>query len=370
MQTIYTGNAMNSFSSRMKKIFKNAKADVIILMNSEHHDSNFFYLSGFTSGDFEQQILIVTKNKMILPVNELEYEIAKEQRPKEMQIIKTNSRKHINSILSKYMKNKTVGFNASFLPYRYYKYLKKVGKPKMMIDESLAFYDARAVKDKSELDNIKIANRIAKKALEKARKELKIHATEKEVAGKLEYFMKELGANDIAFKTIVSFNKNAALPHHMPDDTKLEKNSIVLIDMGAKYNNYCSDITRTFMFQPQKNSERYKKFTEIYNIVSEAQKLAYKKIKENVVGSAVHEIAANHIDDARNGKYKGTFIHSLGHAVGLDVHDMGPGMGYGVKEKLKANMVVSDEPGIYVVGFGGVRIEDDIIVTKKGAIMI
>ena len=352
----------------MKKVFDNADADVIFVMNTGSEDSNFLYLTGFTSGVFEYNTLIATKKELVLPVSSLEYEIAMGQRPKEMKVIKVESRKEIDVILKKYMKSRVVGVNASFLPYNHYMALKKRAKPKRIIDVSKAFYNARSIKERDELENIRIANRIAKKALAEAKAGLKEGMTEKEIAGRLEYLMMKKGADGAAFKSIVSFNENAALPHHMPANKRLAPNSIVLIDMGARYRNYCSDITRTFMFRPDRGSARYKRFVEIYSIVESAQRLATGMIKEGVLGQKVHNAAADRINKAENGRYKGKFIHSLGHAIGIDVHDAGPGL-YG-SEKLKAGMVVSNEPGIYVVGFGGVRIEDDVIVGKDGTLVL
>lgn len=364
---------MHSTANRVKKVFKNADVDVIVLMNSDKEDSNFLYLTGFSSGVFEDQLLIISKKRMILPVSGLEYEIAKESAPKNMHVIRVDERKQINEILIQSLKNKTVGINGSFLPYRYFKYIKKTGKPKKIIDITNAFYSARSIKEPSEISNIRKANKIAKISLEMLKKELVLGYTEKQVAGRLEYLMRENDADGPAFTTIVSFDKNAALPHHTPDNTKLKPNSIVLIDFGAKYNNYCSDITRTFMFKEDRKSAKYKTFVEMHKIVKEAQIAAFKLIKEGAIGGNVNETAAACIEKAQNGKYKESSfnnIHSLGHAIGIDVHDQGPGLYRNGKDTLKANMVVSDEPGIYIIGFGGVRIEDDIVVTKKGAIML
>jgi Xaa-Pro dipeptidase len=359
---------MESVSKRISKVFKGTRAEVIFLMNTNLTDSNFLYLTGFTSGIFEQNPLIVTKNGLILPVSPLEYEIAKEQRPKGMRIIKAKGKEEMDSVVKRYLKGKVVGINASFLPYKYYQMLKKTAKPKQIIDVSKCFYDARLVKDESEISNIKIANRIAKSALAAAKAGLKSGMTERQLAARVEYLMLEKGANGIAFRTIVAFDSNSALPHHMPDGTRLRPNSIVLIDIGAKYNNYCSDITRTFIFRPDRRSGKYSKFMEIYKIVKDAQLIGCKAIKDGAPAMNAHMAAEGHINTALRGRYKGRFIHSLGHAIGLDVHDLG--FRLSTVEKLKANMVVSDEPGIYVVGFGGVRIEDDVIVTKNGAIML
>lgn len=361
---------MTAIADRIKRIFNNTKAEVIFLMNTDHQDSNFTYLTGFTSGVFEHTILIVTKTKTILPVSILEYEIAKEQRPSNMTVIKVDTRKEIMKIMKKYMKSKIVGINEAMLPYYAYASLKKNTKPKKIIGVYEAFAAARAVKDSRELSNIKIANRITKKAVEQVKRQLKEGMTEKEVAALIDYHMMKNGANGVAFPSIVAFDKNSALPHHMPDNTKLKKNAIVLMDIGARYNNYCADLSRTFMFKLDQKSEKYRKLSEMYKIVKEAQSLGFSKIKDGVSGSDAHNAAAEHIDTSANGKYKGTFIHALGHPIGIETHDAGPGLYSDSKEKLKANMVVSDEPGIYVVGFGGVRIEDDIIVTKKGAIML
>jgi len=347
--------------------------DAIFLMNTGQKDSNFFYLAGFTSGEFEYTSLIVTKKGLILPVSALEYEIAKRQRPKEMKVVKIDSRKQSRSILKRYMRSKIVGLNLSFLPYNDYRAIKSIIKPKKLIDISRAFYDARSTKDENEIKFIKAANKISKKSLAELQKYLKKGMTEKEVAGQLDYLMMKNGASGVAFSTIVSFDANAALPHHSPDGTKLRANGIVLIDFGAKYNNYCADITRTFMFMPEKSSSKYKKFAEIHEIVEGAQIEAFKRIKDGVLGSVPHLAACRYIESAKNGKYKESSfanVHSLGHALGLEVHDTGPGLYKSSKDKLKANMVVSDEPGIYIVGFGGVRIEDDVIVTKTGALMI
>lgn len=370
MRMLEIGVTVIDTHGRIRRIFENCDVDVIFLMNTDIQDSNFTYLTEFTSGVFEQTMLIVTKNEAILPVSSLEYEIAREQHPKNIKVVKFDSGKRLISIMKRYMHAKRVGINGSFLTYRHYMAIKKYAKPKKVIDIADAFRAARSIKDNGEISKIKIANRIAKRALETVKRKLKEGVTEKEVAAMIEYNMIKHGASGASFDSIISFNENAALPHHMPGNSKLKRNSIVLMDIGARYNNYCSDITRTFMFKPDFKSSRYKRFTEIYKIVGEAQKMSIGLIKEGAKSKDVHEAAARFIDKAKGGKYKGKFIHSLGHAIGIEVHDAGPGLNLDPKGILKENMVVSDEPGIYVVGFGGVRIEDDVIVTKKGSIVI
>ena len=134
--------------------------------------------------------------------------------------------------------------------------------------------------------------------------------TEKELAARLDYLMMERGADGLAFGTIVSFGKNAALPHHMPDSTRLKPNSFVLMDFGAKYRNYCADVTRTLIFKPDRKSKDYKRMAEMYGVVKKAQNIALKTIKPGVDASIPHIEAEKHIDEAAHGRYKGKFIQS------------------------------------------------------------
>lgn len=357
---------MKSASAKLKRVFDGAKVDAILIANTGVADSSFLYLTGFTGGLFESTYLIAYPNKMVLIVNRLEYEIAKRSRPKEMKIVKFSTGKELLKYLKKYLRGKKIGINGQFLPYSEYNAIKKRTKPAKMIDVSENLNNARTVKGPDEVHNIVVANKIVKAAQMEILKDLKVGITEKEVATRFDYIMMLHGATGPSFSTIVCFGENAAIPHHAPDETKLKPNSFVLIDAGAKYNNYCSDVTRTTIFKPDKKSEKYKRMIEMYKTVKEAQTLAFRAIKPGVDGSKIHKIALDHINTARNGIYKGKFIHALGHSIGIDVHDEGAGLWPGTCI-LKENMVLSDEPGIYVVGFGGVRIEDDLLITKKGA---
>jgi Xaa-Pro aminopeptidase len=364
---------MRSVFNRIRKLFDNTEADVIFLMNMDERSSNFNYLTVFTGGVFERNVLIVTRRGLVLPVPSLEYEIAKEQRPKEMKVVLIENRKEIDGIMKAYMSSKVVGIDETSLPYVYYAAIKRITKPKRIIDVSMAFNAARSVKEPDEIRNIRIACRITKSAIAEARGKFRAGMTEKEAAALLDYTMMKKGADGTAFTTNVSFGRNSALPHHSPDNTKLTRNCIVLIDIGAKYNNYCSDITRTFMFRPDKSSAPYRRFSEMHGIVARTQAIANGRIGDGVSGGDVNAAATEYITTVMNGKYKNSSyasMHMLGHPIGLDVHDFGTAMGLGTKRKLKANMVVSNEPGIYIVGFGGVRIEDDIIVTKSGKIVV
>jgi Xaa-Pro dipeptidase len=151
------------------------------------------------------------------------------------------------------------------------------------------------------------------------------------------------------------------MPHHFPDGTsRLRRGDFILIDAGAKIENYCSDITRTFVF----GGAGTKQQREMIGIVMEAQREAIARIRSGRNGKQIHLMAEKYINSAQHGKYKGRFMHGLGHSLGLEDHD-GPGLSK-QSNKLREGMVVTVEPGIYINGFGGVRIEDDVLVTQHG----
>ena len=359
---------MKSVANRIKRVFQNAKADVLVIGLAFAMDSNFLYMTDLPVDTMEGAFLIIKRKGMTLLVNQLDYEIAEQNRPREMKVVKIGSSKQLVSELKKHLEGRRVGINGRYLPQNYFRFLKKYSKAKEILDQSDAFAIARTIKDNSEIAKIKKANLIVKGALREIPERFRQGMTERQLAAEFDCLVRIKGGLSIpGFASIVSFDKNAALPHHMPDDTKLKPNSIVLLDVGVSYKNYCSDVTRTFIFKPDRKSAKHAKMIEIYGIVKGAQQEALKAIKPGASAASIHNIAADYINKAAGGKYKGTFIHSLGHSLGIDVHDGGIGFSPGYRQKLKAGMVITDEPGIYVVGFGGVRIEDDVLVTKTGA---
>jgi Xaa-Pro dipeptidase len=364
---------MRSVKGRLEKVFSNTKADAILLMNTKVEDSNFLYLTGFVGGMFEGTIMIVARDKLVLFESPLEYEIAKAQRPKEMIVVKVESFEDVKKGMTSYLSKKVVGINESFIPYSSYGKMKKYSGANRLVDVSRAFNAARSIKDKEEMDNIRTANSITKRSLLEIRKHMKEGITEKKLAAEFDYIMRKNGADELAFGSIISFGKNTALPHHAPDNTRLERNSFVLFDVGAKHKNYCADVSRTFIFKPDRKTEKYRRMADMCKTVKEAQAIALKSIIPGADASKPHIDADKYINGAGHGIYKGKsfgLIHSLGHSIGIDVHDGRIGLAPGMHFKLKEGMVFSDEPGIYVVGFGGVRIEDDVLVTKEGGVLI
>lgn len=356
---------MYNIRPRLKKLFAEEQFDALFIMNTEEKDANFTYLTGFEGGVFEQSVLVATRDGVTLLTSDLEEGIAAAEKPAGMEVKVIRGRAGLQKELNALLNNRRVGIDGAFLPYSYYRFLKKHSKPKSIKDASALFAQARVVKDEEEISRIGRAAAITKKALEAVPEYFKEGMTEQQLAARFNFLMGEYGSPKQAFDSIVSFGANCALPHHAPDSTKLRQNSMVLLDVGAMYRNYCADMTRTFIFKPDKSSAKYRRMNRLIEVVEEAQALGLRSIRPGVMGNAVHNAVADFIDRADGGAYKGRFIHALGHGIGLEVHD-GEGLGLG-KNVLKAGMVVSDEPGIYIPGFGGARKEDDVFVTKNGA---
>ncbi len=215
----------------------------------------------------------------------------------------------------------------------------------------------RAVKTEEEIGFIVSAQRIAERALQKAVAGLKPGMTEREFMAEINYEMIKGGADKYSFETITAFGANTAQPHHHPSDKKLDKNELVLVDMGAKYNGYCSDMTRTFCL-----GDPGEQLVTVYETVKAAQEYAIKNIKAGMTCNDADSLAREYI--IANG-YGPNFGHSFGHGVGVDIHEF-PRVGAGSDAVLKPNMIITAEPGIYIPGLGGVRIEDMLVVGEDG----
>ncbi|MDY6821392.1 MAG: aminopeptidase P family protein [Deferribacterota bacterium] len=218
--------------------------------------------------------------------------------------------------------------------------------------------DERKIKDNIEISNILKAVYIVDETFERLVKEPLKGKCEREIAALIEYIMKSLGAENYSFETIVAVSENAANPHHKPGERTFNEGDSLVIDFGAIYKNYCSDITRTIFC-----GEPPEKVKNIYNIVKEANEKAIDAIKLNneisIIDKAARDIISNH-------GYGDYFIHRTGHGIGLDVHEA-PVISLNNNENVLEGMVFTVEPGIYLPEELGVRIEDDILITNKGA---
>lgn len=216
--------------------------------------------------------------------------------------------------------------------------------------------DLRAIKDEHELGLLSRAIEIGDEAFDEVSDEISPGMTEIEVAERIERAVKSRGAESISFDTIVAAGPNAARPHHRAGDTVLREGQTVVVDMGARYQGYCSDLTRTIVLGDADDKTR-----RIYDIVLSAQLAAIKLVEAGMTGGETDMVARKVIQETGHGD---DFGHSLGHGVGLQVHE-NPGVGPNSKGELKDGMVFTIEPGIYLQGWGGVRIED-VVVLEQG----
>ncbi len=242
-----------------------------------------------------------------------------------------------------------------------YKKLQDIGLK--IADSSSAFKQAMSVKEDYEIDNIKKACEITDKAFTALLGEIKEGMTENEVAALLEFLMRKGGASGTSFDTIIGFGENSSVPHHETGMRKLHFGDIILIDFGCKVNGYCSDCTRTFLFGDDKKHATFKK---AYANVLEAHMLVKEKLKNGMTGSEADAIARNCL---KNYGLDKLFTHSLGHGIGINIHEF-PRLSPKSDDKLLNGMVFSDEPGVYLSGEYGIRIEDTILLDNNKVISL
>ncbi|MBL1227844.1 aminopeptidase P family protein [Enterococcus sp. BWB1-3] len=215
----------------------------------------------------------------------------------------------------------------------------------------------REVKDEDEIAMIQQACNIADSAYEHILKVIKPGMTEIEVANQMDFYMRSLGASGVSFDTIVASGVRSAMPHGVASDKLIEKGDLITLDFGCYYQGYVSDMTRTFAI-----GEPDPKLKEIYEIVLEAQLKVLEEAKPGLTGFQLDAVARNHI--ASYG-YEEAFGHSTGHGIGLEIHE-GPNVSFKADVQFTVGNVITDEPGIYIPGLGGVRIEDDLLITPEG----
>ena len=215
----------------------------------------------------------------------------------------------------------------------------------------------RAIKDEEEIVNLRQAAAIADKGFLHVLDIVKPGMTEKELALELEFFMRKQGASGLSFTTIVASGIRSSMPHGVASDKVIEKNDMLTLDFGCMYNGYCSDMTRTFVVGTADDRQK-----ELYNIVLETQLKVLDAIKPGARCKEIDALSREIIGGYGYGEFYG---HGLGHGVGLEIHEL-PVLNGTSEFVLEENMVVTDEPGIYLPDFGGVRIEDTVLVTKDG----
>ncbi|WP_308574364.1 aminopeptidase P family protein [uncultured Methanosphaera sp.] len=318
---------------------------IIDKLTEENFDSMFVfkpenikYISDFYPTSFAY--LVIANDEPILYVNSIDKQDAEAQSK-----IETYDIKKLSEIKDLLVGNIAVEGSVDF---EYLKYLTNdISKLKM----SDAIEKARMIKTSDEIDKIRKSIEIASKSIY----EIDFTKSEKYAAATLEFNMNINGSNNPAFDTIVASAVRSSSPHSVPTDNKVE--TPIVVDWGARYDHYCSDITRTFI-----DTERQE---EIWDIVLEAQKAAYDVVAPGVKCSDVDKAARDVIADYGYGDY---FIHSTGHSFGLDIHES-PNISFNNDSLLEENMVITIEPGIYIPGELGVRIEDDVLVSNNPEVL-
>lgn len=347
-------------SSIFNTYFKRADA---LLISSWGNITFLTNYSGFSKEEREC-FLLITKRKKFL-ITDKRYSQALKKQVINFEIIDKGASGFISQNFFQIINNSKkliLGIEENDLTVSEYRKIKKVVGKTVNID----LEEIRISKHKKEIENIKNACALGDKTFKFILGKLKTGVSEKQIAHEIEFFIKSKGA-DIAFKPITAFGKNSAIPHHFSNKTKLKKNQIILLDFGVKINNYCSDMTRTLFF-----GKAPEKFKKIHKAVLEAQTKAIQFINSQL--SIVNgQLLASDIDKiARSYIIKQDFpdiIHSVGHGIGIEVHEA-PHLSPKSKDIIKPGMVFSIEPGIYIKGYGGVRIEDLVVIGKNGTELI
>ncbi|MGN0812027.1 MAG: M24 family metallopeptidase [Candidatus Coproplasma sp.] len=331
--------------NRTKKVFDGVNADALVV---EQEDLRF-YLTGFASSF---GIVICDKQCAKFYTDSRYIEAAQKSLNGSGIIVEEYPRgTSLCELLSSY---KVIAMPLDRVSANEYNTL--VNKGFTVVDGTSAFSGAMAIKDSGEIENIKLACQAADRAFLELLPLIKEGMTENEVAAQLEFLMRKHGASGTSFETICAFGANASVPHHETGKTVLKFGEPILIDFGCKINGYCSDCTRTFLFGDDGKHEDFKK---AYDKVLAAHMLVKEKFTEGMLGCEGDAIARDYLAKYDLAKY---FTHSLGHSLGINIHES-PNLSPNDKNVFKNGMVFSDEPGVYIAGQLGIRIEDTVTLS-------
>jgi len=256
---------------------------------------------------------------------------------------------------------KRLGFEASGMNFALYRAFQKELKGARLFPLEKSLLEIRAIKGPDEIQNLKTAVRISETALNRALGQFRAGISELELAAELEFQLRRAGSGWFAFESIVASGERAALPHARSTSKKIQKGELVVIDFGASFNGYAADLTVTIAA-----AEPGKKARKIYEVVSQAQKAAIAGVREGALCREIDALARDYIKAQGYGRY---FGHGLGHGLGLAVHEE-PSLNHKSKTELKPGMVFTVEPGIYLPGELGVRIEDDLLLNQGKNVLV
>ncbi len=336
----------------MRKRLKPTGASALLVTNP----CDIRYLTGFVGDDSWAVVPMRGSKVYILSDFRFEEQIQKEA-PHAVVIMRKKSLAEELAGLTKRLKADKIAVQPGYVTVSLRKALAKHLGARRILAVDDGMFAQRAVKDAGEVKAIRKALSIQQQAFRETCDFIKPGLSEYEVAAYLEYRMRALGADGVSFPSIIAADANASLPHAVPGKTKIKAGGSVLIDWGAKWGGYCSDLTRVVAVGKMRP-----KIREIYKIVLDAQMAAIDAIGPGKRQSDIDAVARGVIQKAG---YGDRFGHSLGHGIGLDIHEL-PVLASKVQGVLEVGQVVTVEPGIYLPGVGGVRIEDDVLVTPKG----
>ncbi|MFZ3072142.1 MAG: Xaa-Pro peptidase family protein [Thermodesulfobacteriota bacterium] len=315
--------------------------------------TNVRYFTGFTGSN--AQVVALRNKRWFLTDSRYEMQAREEVRGYRIKVYKKGL-PEISGLIKKH-KVKRLGIDGRAVDYSTYLKLEKLLPGTRFIDVEEGIASRRAIKDSSEIEAIKKAVSFADAGFRIAETKSIIGMTEKELALDMEQGVKKKGADGLSFDIIVASGKRSALPHGAPSDKRIRKGEFLTIDMGASFKGYKSDETRTYVTGPPTRRQK-----EIYGVVKAAHDSAIEAVGDGVLAKDIDRAARDVIKKAGYGKY---FGHGTGHGVGMDAHER-PNISRLSKDELAAGMVITIEPGIYIPGFGGVRIESMVLVKKDG----
>lgn len=313
-----------------------------------------YWLTGFTGEDGG---VLVSARAVVLLTDGRFSEAADREAPFAHKVLRKLRSPAETAAEVKRCKIQRLGYDPGHMNVGDFTALRRLARPAALVAASGIILGMRKQKDAGEVAVIRQAIDVAQRAFKKTVNWIRAGQTEREIAAKLEYEMARLGATGPSFPTIVAVGRNASLPHCVPGERVVSEREGILIDWGARVDWYCSDLTR--MVWPGSIPRRLAK---IYGIVHEAKERATAAIRPGIKAADIDRIARDHIRKSGYGK---NFNHSLGHGMGLDIHEA-PIMRKVCPDVLQPGMIVTVEPGVYIPAYGGIRIEDDVLVTETG----
>ncbi len=337
-------------AERVRSIYKTAGADGMLVTNR----ANIRYLSGYTNDT--GCLLILEDRRFLLTDFRFLFQARREVKDFEVLDIGTKGYAKLLGELISATSIERLAFEKDDVTFGEYSDYAKHSKARLVpVGNVLSVLRQRKRED--ELAKIRRAESIGDRAFTEILNELRPGVSELEIAAKLSYFMQMHGAEGMSFPPIVASGVNSSMPHAMPTEKRLAHGDFVTMDFGCVYKGYCSDMTRTVVIGRATEKQR-----EIYNTVLHAQTETLQSIRAGMTGRDIDAIARTIIDAAG---YEGCFGHSLGHSLGLEVHEM-PTAGPKSTQVFEDGMLVTVEPGIYVQDYGGVRIEDLVVIREDG----